>query len=129
MSETSDTGRGSRTLDFSVSADRRENGIGVVTICGEVDVYTSPRVRSLMLEQFDAGSTSLIVDLAKVDYLDSSGLGILVAGLKRAREHGGEIYLAGCKPRVLRVLEVTGLNRVFTMVSSVDEAVGKAGGA
>lgn len=126
MAENPGVGAGRASLDFVVSSERRGDAIGVVTISGEVDVYTSPRVRSAMLEQFDAGATSLVVDLAKVDYLDSSGLGVLVAGLKRAREHGGEVYLVACKPRILRVLEVTGLKRVFALTPTVDEAVQKS---
>jgi len=66
------------------------------------------------------------MDLSKVDYLDSSGLGILVAGLKRSRENGGEVFLVNPKPRIRHVLEVTGLHNVFTILGSVDEAVAHA---
>lgn len=108
--------------DFSASGDRISDTLAVMRLTGEIDLYTSPRVRSAMLEYLDAGCTSLIVDLSEVDYLDSSGLGTLVAGLKRSKEHGGQVYLVSPKPRIARVLEVTGLNDVFSVLDSVDEA-------
>ncbi|MCC6483440.1 MAG: STAS domain-containing protein [Armatimonadetes bacterium] len=112
-------------MDFGVSSERPSPAIGLVSVTGEIDVYTSPRVRSAMLEHFEAGCTSLVVDLSSVDYLDSSGLGILVAGLKRARELGGEVLLVTTKPRIMRVLEVTGLDKVFNISATMDEALQK----
>jgi len=106
-----------------VTSERKSASAGFVKLSGEVDVYTSPRVRTAMLSLLDSGCSSLIVDLSEVDYLDSSGLGILVAGLKRAREHSGEVFLVSPKPRIVHVLEVTGLDKVFRILGSVDEAV------
>jgi anti-sigma B factor antagonist len=115
-------------MDFKISSERPGGTIGLVTVTGEIDVYTSPRVRSAMLELFEAGCTSLIVDLSNVDYLDSSGLGVLVAGLKRAREHGGEVHIVTSKVRIMRVLEVTGLDKIFSISSTAAEALADTGG-
>jgi len=115
-------------MELGIDSGKRGDSIAVIRLTGEVDVYTSPRVRSAMLEQLDGGCKYLVIDLASVDYLDSSGLGILVAGLKRARENGGEVYLVSPKPRIQHVLEVTGLHKVFTVKESVDEAVACAEG-
>ncbi|BCW99454.1 MAG: STAS domain-containing protein [Armatimonadota bacterium] len=113
-------------MELGIHTEKRGDNIAVVSLSGEVDVYSSPRVRSAMLEQLDGGSKYLVMDLSKVDYLDSSGLGILVAGLKRSRENGGEVFLVNPKPRIQHVLEVTGLHNVFTILKSVDEAVARA---
>lgn len=125
MDETQ-ASKSAAALDFSITSERPSDSVGLVAVSGEVDVYTSPRVRSAMLDHFEAGCTSLVVDLSSVDYLDSSGLGILVAGLKRAREQGGEVHLVTTKPRIMRVLEVTGLDKVFSISATAADALEKA---
>lgn len=113
---------GGGSLELGLESERLGGDVGLLKISGEVDVYTSPRLRTAMLEHLDGGCSSLIVDLADVDYLDSSGLGTLVAGLKRSKEQGGQVYLVSPKPRIVRVLEVTGLDQVFSVLGSVEEA-------
>lgn len=115
-------------MEFGIDAEKRGDKIGIIRLNGEVDVYTSPRVRAAMLEHLEQGCKYLIIDLTQVDYLDSSGLGILVAGLKRSRESGGEVFLVSPKPRIQHVLEVTGLQKVFTILDSVDAALARAEG-
>lgn len=96
----------------------------VLAVRGEVDVYTAPRLREKLVELVSQGKQDIAVDLEAVDFLDSTGLGVLVGGLKRLRSHDGDLSLVCTQQRILKVFEITGLTKVFTIHASVDEAVG-----
>ena len=96
----------------------------VLAVRGEVDVYTAPRLREKLVELVSQGKHNIVVDLEAVDFLDSTGLGVLVGGLKRLRSHDGDLSLVCTQHRILKVFEITGLTKVFTIHESVDAAVG-----
>lgn len=98
-------------------------GSAVLTVRGEVDMYTAPKLRQKLVELVAQGRYRIIVDLEAVDFLDSTGLGVLVGGLKRVRTHDGELGLVCTHQRILKVFEITGLTKVFTFYESVDAAV------
>lgn len=94
----------------------------ILHVKGEVDVYSSPKLKESLLGLIEEqGRIRIVVDLANVEFMDSSGLGVLVGGLRRVKEGGGEIALVCSKP-VLRVLSITGLDKIFKVSSSVEEA-------
>jgi anti-sigma B factor antagonist len=96
----------------------------VLEVGGEVDVYTAPRLRERLVELVDAGARNVVVDLGGVDFLDSTGLGVLVGALKRVKgDEGGVLHLVCNQARIRKVFEVTGLTKVFSLFDSVDEAV------
>lgn len=95
----------------------------VLRIVGEIDVYTAPRIREQMVQFVADGIQHVVADLRGVDFLDSTGLGAFVGGLKRLRREGGSLALVTRPGRVLQVFEVTGLIRVFAMYPSVQEAI------
>lgn len=100
------------------------NGYVVVAIWGEVDVYTAPQLRERLVELIDQGYHRIVVDLSRVEFLDSTGLGVLVGGLKRSRGHdGGDLALVCTQPRIMKVFEVTGLTKVFSIGDSIEAAV------
>jgi len=99
------------------------NGTTVLSVRGEVDVYTAPRLREKLVELVSEGRYNLVVDLEAVDFLDSTGLGVLVGGLKRLRSHDGDLSLVCTQHRILKVFEITGLTKVFAIHDSVDAAV------
>lgn len=99
------------------------NGATVLTVGGEVDVYTAPRLRERLVELASEGRYKIVVDLEKVEFLDSTGLGVLVGGLKRLRSHDGDLLLVCTQHRILKVFEITGLTKVFSIFDSVDAAV------
>jgi anti-sigma B factor antagonist len=80
---------------------------------GEVDVYTAPKFKSAMVELIDAGCYDIVVNLGNVQYMDSAGLGALVSGLKRVREHNGTIGLVSPTVPVQRVLDITRLSKIL----------------
>ncbi len=91
-------------------------------MAGEVDVYTAPLLRQKLVELADSGVPRIVVNLEPVEFLDSTGLGVLVAALNRLRRQDGDVELICTQPRILRVFEITGLTRVFTIHSSLEAA-------
>ena len=106
-------------LDVTV---RKVDGTAVVAVAGEIDVYTSPLLQERLVEVLRDGSPSIVLDLSAVTFLDSTGLGVLITGLKRCRSAEGDLVLVTAQPNVLKVLEITGLNDVFQVHDSVDDA-------
>ncbi|HWC38905.1 MAG TPA: STAS domain-containing protein [Acidimicrobiales bacterium] len=108
-------------MDLGFEVDQRGR-FTVLAVRGEVDVYTAPRLRERLIELVSQGSHQVVVDLEGVDFLDSTGLGVLVGGLKRLRSHDGDMILVCTQPRILKVFEITGLTKVFAIHDSVESA-------
>ena len=109
---------------MSVEVDVSERDAhAVVTVRGEVDLATSPRLRDTLVDLTDADDPNVVVDLDDVGFIDSTGIGVLVGGVKRARSHGGDLSLVCTQRRILKVLEITGLLQVFTVHRSLDDAL------
>jgi anti-sigma B factor antagonist len=104
---------------------RNQDGIEIVDVEGEIDVYTAPRLRELLIELVTDGHHRLVVNMEKVEFLDSTGLGVLVGGLKRVRAHDGSLDLVCTQERILKIFRITGLTKVFEISSTVDEAIDK----
>uniref|UniRef100_J1S6X1 Anti-sigma factor antagonist n=1 Tax=Streptomyces auratus AGR0001 TaxID=1160718 RepID=J1S6X1_9ACTN len=109
-------------MDLSLST-RTVGDRTVVEVGGEIDVYTAPKLREQLVELVNDGSYHLVVDMERVDFLDSAGLGVLVGGLKRVRAHEGSLRLVCNQERILKIFRITGLTKVFPIHTSVDEAV------
>jgi anti-sigma B factor antagonist len=105
-----------------------KDGVEVVDVEGEIDIYTAPRLRELLIDLVSQGSYQLIVNLDQVGFLDSNGLGVLVGGLKRARAHDGSLDLVCTRERILKILRITGLTKVFGIHETVDQAIAAAKG-
>ena len=90
-----------------------KDGIEVVDVEGEIDIYTAPRLRELLIDLASKNNYQLIVNLDKVGFLDSTGLGVLVGGLKRVRPHDGSLDLVCTQERILKIFRITGLTKVF----------------
>jgi anti-sigma B factor antagonist len=99
-----------------------QNGWAVVSVTGEVDVASAPRLREQLIGLVAEGDTKLVLDLDNVDFLDSTGLGVIVGALKRARTHGGDLRIACEQPRILKVFEITGLHLAMPILPTVAEA-------
>ncbi len=95
----------------------------VLEVGGEIDVYTAPRLRERLVELVGDGVRQIVVDMERVEFLDSTGLGVLVGGLKRVRAQGGHLVLVCSQERILKIFRITGLERVFDIHPSVEEAV------
>ncbi len=87
-----------------------------MSVTGEIDLYTAPRLQSELISTLSAGQVRLIVDMSGVDFCDSTGMNVLLAAHRYAREHGGEFQLASPGSATRKVLQVTGLESVFTVL-------------
>ena len=108
-------------MELEVSIDRHATAC-VANVTGEVDVYTSPLLKRRLVDAADDDCALLVVSLDGVGFIDSSGLGVLVGALRRMRERDGDLRLVCNKESVLKILRITGLDRVFPVFASVDEA-------
>jgi anti-sigma B factor antagonist len=101
----------------------RKDGFVIIEHEGEIDVYTAPRARELYIELVNRGEYRLILNLERVEFLDSTGLGVMVGCLKRVRAHDGSVYLVCTQERILKIFRITDLNLNFPIFDTVDEAV------
>jgi anti-sigma B factor antagonist len=99
------------------------DGTEVIDVRGEIDLYTAPRLRELLIDLVSTGSYRLVVNLDEVGLLDSTGLGVLVGGLRRVRAHDGSLDLVCTQQPILKILKVTGLTEVFGIYETVDQAI------
>jgi anti-sigma B factor antagonist len=104
-------------------AHHATDGIEVIDVQGEIDMYTAPRLRELLIDLVSKGSYQLVVNLGKVGFLDSTGLGVLVGGLRRVRAHDGSLDLVCTQQRILKIFRITGLTEVFGIYQTVDQAI------
>ena len=102
------------------TTSRTEGDYEIIEVGGEIDVYTAPKLREAIVAAVDAGHTQLIIDVQKVDFLDSTGLGVLVGALKRVRADGGSLDIVCTQERILKIFEITGLDKVFGLHTSID---------
>jgi len=115
------------STDFAVSSETLGPGRGLVSLRGEVDIYTAPRLKERLVGLLDDGVTGVVVDLSEVTFIDSTALGVLIGGVRRLREAEGRMALVVATRPVERVLTLTGLDRVFTIHATRDAAVAALG--
>jgi anti-sigma B factor antagonist len=104
-------------------ATQEVDGTTIVSVGGEIDVYTAPKLRDKITELVAAGAHDLVVDLEAVEFLDSTGLGVLVGGLKKVRAHDGSLQLVCTQDRLLKIFRITGLAKVFDIHDSAEAAL------
>lgn len=108
-------------MDLGIDIKREDNR-AIVGLKGEIDVYTAPRFKESMISLIENGCHDLIIDLQGVNFMDSTGLGALVGGLKRVKPLGGSLVLVCSQSKILKILELTGLNKEFPIYDSLEEA-------
>jgi anti-sigma B factor antagonist len=105
-----------RHVELKVSSQSHGDQV-VVTASGEIDLYTAPRLQGELAGVLGSAATArIVVDLSGVEFCDSTGMNVLLSAMKRARERGGSLELAGPRPAVRKILQVTGLDSVFTVL-------------
>lgn len=109
-------------MDIKVSVRPISESTQVIEVQGEIDVYTSPRVKDTINNLIDQGVFSLIISLESVRYIDSTGLGVLIGALKKVREHDGHIVLVCNNPHIRKIFSITGLVKIFEIFATIDEA-------
>lgn len=100
----------------------QQGSVCTITLDGEVDVYTAPQLKEELVSLIQGGCSYLIIDMERVAFIDSSGLGVLVSALRRAREKDGAVRIVCKQESVLKIFRITGLDKVFPIFSDVAEA-------
>lgn len=114
MTTTDSSAPGGAPSDFHVSVSD-DGDTTVVAVAGELDVATAPALREELYRVIDRGVATIVVDLADMDFIDSTGLGVLVGALKRVKERDGALELRSLPSAAQRVFEITGLTKAFTI--------------
>jgi len=106
-------------MELDVRTDESPDPYTVVAVAGELDVGLAPQLRAQLAELIDDGKTDIVVDLSAVEFIDSTGLGVLIGLLRRLRERGGDLTLVVTRPDILRIFEITGLGSEFCILDSL----------
>jgi anti-sigma B factor antagonist len=104
------------------NVDRTGAG-AVVRLTGEIDLHQSPDFHQALVSECDLKPARLVIEMSGVDYIDSSGVGSLVEIYRRVKKSGGKLILVAPGPRVASVLEITKLDKFFTIAASEEEAL------
>jgi anti-sigma B factor antagonist len=109
--------------EFRAAVASLTRELAVVSVWGELDLYTAARVQTGIDEAGAVGADTVIVDLSETSFIDSAALGVLVQETKRLEGRGHSLVLVTSDPRTIRVVEVTGLNRVLRTYATLQDAV------
>src|SRR5215204_4694195 len=110
-------------MNFDIKTEKLRDGAYVISLSGEVDLYTAPEFKQQLLEVVGQGASDVVVDLSDTTFIDSTTLGVLVGGVKRLRPNGGQLSLVCSDRNITKIFEITGLDKVFPIYESRDEAV------
>ncbi len=105
---------------------RQEQDIPVLDVTGEIDIYTTPQFKEAVSAAIDQNKPTIVINMAKVTYMDSSGFGTLLSATKRLRPLDGALYLSGCNEAIQRMLQITRLNTIFGVYATEAEALAAA---
>ena len=114
-------------MNFDITTEQLDDTRYVISLAGEVDLYTAPEFKQQLLEVIAQGAREVIVDLTNTTFIDSTTLGVLVGGVKRLRPNGGRLSLVCNDRNITKIFEITGLNKVFPIYESRAEAVESIG--
>src|SRR5438128_727104 len=103
------------TTNFDINTEEVGPAAYVISLSGEVDLYTAPEFKQQLLEVIGQGAKEIVVDLTETTFIDSTTLGVLVGGIKRLRPNDGELSLVCSERNITKIFEITGLDRVFTI--------------
>ena len=112
--------------ELDISTEQAGSDAIVLNLTGEVDLYTCPELKTELLRVIDEGAKVVVVDLSGTTFIDSTGLAVLIRGVDRLRRNDGRLAVVVVDPSLRKIFEVTGLDRVFTIHGSRDEALAQA---
>jgi anti-sigma B factor antagonist len=114
-------------MNFDIKTEKLGDESYVISLAGEVDLYTAPEFKQQLLEVITQGGRNVIVDFSDTTFIDSTTLGVLVGGVKRLRSNDGQLSLVCSDRNITKIFEITGLDRVFTIYATRDEALNAVG--
>ena len=110
-------------MNFDIKTEQLDGDSYVIALAGEVDLYTAPEFKQQLLEVISQGAKNVVVDFSDTTFIDSTTLGVLVGGVKRLRSNDGQLALVCNDRNITKIFEITGLDRVFTIYPTREEAV------
>jgi anti-sigma B factor antagonist len=110
-------------VNFNIQDEEIDSETHVIQLGGEVDLYTAPEFKERLVELIENGKTKIVVDLSEATFIDSTTLGVLVGGVKRLRPAGGSLALVCSDQNITKIFEITGLDRVFPIHETRDQAL------
>ena len=110
-------------MNFDIKTEQLSENTYVISLAGEVDLYTAPEFKQQLLEVIGQGGTEVVVDFTDTTFIDSTTLGVLVGGVKRLRTNDGQLSLICSDRNITKIFEITGLDRVFPIHGTRDEAL------
>jgi anti-sigma B factor antagonist len=112
-------------MNFDIKTEQLADDAYVISLAGEVDLYTAPEFKQQLLDVIGKGGKEVVVDFSDTTFIDSTTLGVLVGGVKRLRTNDGQLSLVCSDRNITKIFEITGLDRVFTIYTTREEAVAK----
>jgi anti-sigma B factor antagonist len=110
-------------MNFDVKTEELGDSSYVISLAGEVDLYTAPEFKQQLIEVINQGARHVVVDFSDTTFIDSTTLGVLVGGVKRLRTNDGQLSLVCSDRNITKIFEITGLDRVFTIYPTRNEAL------
>jgi anti-sigma B factor antagonist len=110
-------------VNFHIRDEEIDAQTHVIELGGEIDLYTAPEFKERMVELIEGGRKRIVVDLSEATFIDSTTLGVLVGGVKRLRPAGGSLALVCTDQNITKIFEITGLDRVFPIHATRDDAL------
>jgi anti-sigma B factor antagonist len=110
-------------IEFSIKDRRAGDDTHVISVSGEIDLFTAPDFKQHVSAPIDAGVSHVVVDLSRTTFIDSSSLGVLIGAHRRLKLRGGSLTIVCDNEAITRTFRITGLDGVFTLVPRIDDAL------
>ena len=110
-------------IDFDIDDRVIDDDTHIVAVTGEIDLFTAPEFKQRVTAAIEAGRTHVVVDLTATTFIDSSSLGVLIGAHRRLRRNEGSLVIVCDSDAIAKTFRITGLDSVFTIVGSLDEAL------
>jgi anti-sigma B factor antagonist len=115
--------------EFALSEESLGEGRHVVAVRGEIDLFTAPELKKTLADAIENGASRVVVDLSETTFLDSTALGVLIGAVKRLRGRDGQLVIVNTDANIAKTFEITGLDQIFTILGTRDDAVAALDGA
>lgn len=110
-------------MNFDIKTEQLNGDSYVISLTGEVDLYTAPEFKQQLIDAVADGAKHVVVDLTDTTFIDSTTLGVLVGGVRRLREKDGDLSLVCSDRNINKIFEITGLDQIFPIAASREEAL------
>jgi anti-sigma B factor antagonist len=110
-------------VEFEITDRKVDDDTHIVSVVGEVDLFTAPEFKERMSRPIDEGRSSLVVDLSRTTFIDSSSLGVLIGAHRRLRSRGGAVVVVCDNETIAKTFKITGLDAVLTVAPSLEAAL------